>query len=246
MRGLNAMRSRRLHTALAGLALAFLLAGCGTSIKVRSAVMPDAAVVQLPLTAGIRLNESVTDFSYEEKLAIGGTYSIDLGDASATMLTTTFDDMFQDIVLLEGDEPSGAADLVIEPTLTALEFVVPSQTISSDYAIWMKYQIKVYDSTGKLQADYLIPAYGKAPKDSIMGGAKAALSVAADRALRDASTVLLTRFAADAKLSSNQLQSVQQVADQSEAARDVDAAQPKPDSPATETPTGNNLVEQYL
>ncbi|MEL7312852.1 MAG: hypothetical protein AAFN07_15155 [Pseudomonadota bacterium] len=235
-----------LHRVFAGFALGVLLTGCGTAIKVRSAVMPDAAVVQLPLTAAVRLNESITDFSYEEKLAIGGTYSINLGDASATMLTTTFDDLFQNVVLLEGEAATADADIVIEPTLSALEFVVPSQTISSDYAIWMKYQIKVFDSSGKLQADYLIPAYGKAPKDSVLGGAKAALSVAADRALRDASTVLLTRFVADAKLSGNQLRPVQQVADQSDATRTIESAPAQDDEPVVEPPTGNNLVEHYL
>jgi len=223
--------------------IATVLSGCGTAIKVRSGQMPDAIVQQLPLRVGVRFDESITDFSYQEKLATGGTYSIDLDDASAEMLTSTFGDLFQEMILVPPGEEVPPVDILIEPTLSALEFVVPSQTISNDYAIWIKYQIKVYDSTGKIQADFLIPAYGKAPKDSLVGGTKGALTQAAMRALRDASTVLLTRFVADAKLEGRQLRPVQ-VAERPAPAQ-TEPSNEDPDTTADEV-VESELSEQYL
>lgn len=230
------------------LAIAFtalVLSGCGTAITVRSGEMPDAQVEPLPLNAAVRFDESITGFAYEEKLATGGTYAINLDDSSAEMLESTLTDLFQNVTIVGPDTEAPDADLLIAPKLIALEFVVPSQTISSDYAIWLKYQIQVFDSNGNLQADYLIPAYGKAPKDSFMGGAKEALSIAANRALRDAATVLLTRFVVDAKLQGRQLRQPQRIADQP-------VTTPPPDPSAVDTPAetlpspDSDLTEQYL
>ena len=79
--------------AMGAAAVFVLLSGCGTTVKLADTRLPDALVEPLPLTAGLRLGENIESFVYEETLPTGGTYTIDLGRASALMFGDTLEDM---------------------------------------------------------------------------------------------------------------------------------------------------------
>ena len=198
-------RSAGVRCGWLAIAIAFL-AGCSTNVRLKDTRLPDALVEPYPLTVGLRFGKDIEAFSYEETLPAGGKYTIDLGRASALMFRSTLDDMFAAVVAVpSGDAPPEGIDLLIEPSLVALEFAVPAQTVTKDYAVWIRYQVKVYDADGKLQADYPMSAYGKAARESMMGGTQDALQSAASLAIRDAAVLLLTGFERDAKLSTRQL-----------------------------------------
>ncbi|MEM8546878.1 MAG: hypothetical protein AAGF46_01825 [Pseudomonadota bacterium] len=204
-----------------------LLAGCGTSIKLQEPALPDALVEQWPLSVGVRYDKSITDFVHKEKLATSEEFVIDLGPASHHVFSTTLGDMFQEVTEIPADTKDlPALDLLIEPRVVALEFAIPSQTVTNDYAVWIKYQVKVFDSKGNLQADYPVSAYGKAPSGGFMGSTKNALTAAAELALRDAATLILTRFDVDGGLRGRQLPKVRK--------RRV-VARPRPITPAATT-----------
>ena len=241
----NSSDCNRIVRAFALLSLASA-AGCSTSITVKSGVMPDAVVQKVPLTIGLRHSESVRAYTYEEKLAGGETYRINLGAASQEMFDTTFDDLFESVILVEPGIDVPPVDLLVETEVNALEFIVPSQTVTNDYAIWIKYQIKVYDSQGTLQADYLVPAYGKAPKDGWVGGANEALTVAAQRALRDAATLLLTRFVADARLEGRQLTRVRLADEPATTPPTLELPANEPVEDEAPPPAIGDNAEQYL
>lgn len=187
-------------------ALAGLLAGCGTTVKIAESPLPDALVEPFPLTVAVRYGEGIESFVHSETLPTGGEYRIDLGRASAKMFDTTLDDMFTRVVPVPpGAQPPDGIDLLVEPSLVALEFALPAQTVTDDYAVWIRYQIKVYDAQGQLQADYALSAYGKAARESMMGGTESALKSAASLAIRDAAVLLLTRFEHEAQLGKRQL-----------------------------------------
>lgn len=183
-----------------------MLSGCGVNVRLADMPMPDAAVEPYPLTAGLRFGDNIEAFTYEETLPSGATYTIDLGNASAQVFIETFEDMFERIVVVPpGEDPPPGLDLLVQPSLVALEFATPAQTVTEDYAVWIRYKIQVYDGAGKEQALYSLSAYGKSLRESAMGGSKAALSSAAEQALRDAGVLLLTRFDKDAGLADRQL-----------------------------------------
>lgn len=183
-----------------------LLAGCGTTVKLNNMQLPDALVEPFPLTAAVRFGKDVESFLYEETLPTGGTYKIDLGRSSALMFSETLDDMFARVVpVAPGTAPPEGIDLLIEPSLVALEFAIPAQTVTKDYAVWIRYQIRVYNSDGTLQAEYPLSAYGKAARESIMSGTETALRSAASLAVRDAAVLLLTDFERQAALGKHQL-----------------------------------------
>ena len=191
------------------LALALILlsvAGCSTTVKMTPEPLPKALVEPYPLTAALRFGDSIEKFVYEETLPGGAKYTIDLGAASAKMFRATLKDMFSSVVdVPSGTRPPDGVDLLVEPSLLALEFALPSQTVTKDYAVWIKYRVKVYDDEGKLQADYPLAAYGKSTRESLMGGQESALTSAASLALRDAAVLLLTRFEKETALSERQL-----------------------------------------
>lgn len=222
------------------IALLGLLTGCSTAVKLPESRLPDALVEPYPLTVALRYGKDIESFVYTETLPSGGDYSIDLGRASARMFEATFGDMFTGVVGVEaGTRPPEGIDLLVEPSLIALEFALPAQTVTKDYAVWIRYQLKVYDAQGQLQADYFLSAYGKAARESIMGGTESALRSATSLAIRDAAVLLLTGFERESDMAKRQLAGLA-TAQQPTVSVGNDTP-PKPEAPpAAETPPTDN------
>lgn len=189
-------------------ALCLALGACATTVQVEPIRLPEPLVTTLPLSVAARYPESMIDFVYEETLPSGDQITFEIGRATQTMLATTLAKMFSQYQELPLDaQPDRDIDLLIEPSIAALEFALPSQNVSKDYSVWVKYRIKVFDRQGLLQADFPLAAYGKTAPTSAVGGRAKALKLAAGLALRDAAVLLLTGFAEDAKLADHQLAS---------------------------------------
>lgn len=179
---------------------------CSTTVNVPIQSFPEPVIEPYSVTAALRFNEELADYTYEERLPSGERYSVQVGQAAKSALTETFADLFTETILVNpGELIPDSADLLIEPAITALEFALPSQTVTKDYAVWIKFGLKVYDKEGVLQSEFPVSAYGKASKQSMLSGQKAALTSAASRALRDAGVLLLTRFAKESLLEERQL-----------------------------------------
>jgi hypothetical protein len=239
--------SLRLKRTGAGMVLALvgLLTGCGTSVKLAESRLPDALVEPYPLTVALRYGENIESFVYTETLPTGGDYRIDLGRASARMFDTTLADMFSGVVHLgPGAMPPEGIDLLVEPSLVALEFALPAQTVTKDYAVWIRYQIKVYDAEGQLQADYPLSAYGKAARESIMGGTESALRSATSLAIRDAAVLMLTGFERESRLAQRQLAGLA-VAGQPAVSVGNDTPT-KPEAPPAADPQPAENAEKFL
>ncbi len=234
-----------------GLVVMFALVagGCSTTVRMTPDELPKALVEPYPLTAAVRFGESMQAFVYEETLPSGGKYTIDLGAASAKMFTGTLGDMFTSLVEVPaGEQPPAGIDLLVEPSLVALEFALPSQTVTKDYAVWIKYQVKVYDGAGKLQADYPLAAYGKSTKASLMSGAETALTSAASLALRDAAVLLLTRFEKESALDVRQLAGLAEAELPVATDATIDNGLPDESEPGSSEPSGDTVpqAEQFL
>ncbi|MEL6869733.1 MAG: hypothetical protein AAFO81_08030 [Pseudomonadota bacterium] len=236
---------------LALVAIAIALQGCATSVRMKPTELPDALVDQWPLTAAVRYDESLVNFVYEEKLASGERYSIDLGPASQQMFRAALGQMFETVIEVEPDATNiPPVDLLIDASVAALEFVTPSQTVTKDYAVWIKFNVRVFDNTGKVQAEYPLSAYGKSGRNNFMTNGEASLRQATELALRDGAVLLLTRFDVDGGLRGRQLPKVARVANAPLPTPAVPVAtEPTPESAAKEDSNGSDetdTAENYL
>ena len=96
--------------------------------------------------------------------------SLHLGGANASFFTQLFSYMFETVELIEpGEEPSDRVfDAMLEPSIDAFEFSVPSQTKTDAFAVWIRYRIKVYDRHGTWEVWERRPQAGRtAPPDDI-------------------------------------------------------------------------------
>ena len=172
-----------------------LLAGCSTSLVV-DAEFPEPLIDPLPVRMGILMDEALINFLHEEQIPQQASYSIQLGQASVSMLNQLFQSMFV------ATEPVGALpleanaevtiDAVLKPELERFEFDVPIRRKDEFVEVWMQYQLRLYETDGQLIAEWPVTGYGKAEH----GSRGDALNRAAVVAMREAGAVISTEFSA--------------------------------------------------
>ena len=83
-------------------------------------------------------------------------------------------------------------DAFIEPSIDAFEFSVPHQSQTEEFAVWIRYRIKIYDGDGNQVANWPISAYGKSQTTMFSGDAS--LRHAAVLAMRDAAALVIMQM----------------------------------------------------
>ena len=146
------------------------------------------------MAVALRLPDNFESYVHSEKVMGREEWQIDLGRSNAVFFTQLFGYMFDDVIVVEGeDDPSlQPIDALIEPSIDAFEFSVPSQTKTDSFAVWIRYRIKVYDREGELVANVPVSAYGKS-LTTTMGGSEA-LQRAAVLAMRDAAALMIIKL----------------------------------------------------
>ena len=171
------------------------VAGCSTSLVV-DAEFPQPLVDPLPVRIGILLDETLATYAHEEKIPQQANYSIQLGQASISMLNRLFSSMFalaEPVVALPlAAEEQGRLDAVLKPELERFEFDVPIRRTDEFVEVWMQYQLRLYETDGQLIAEWPVTGYGKAEH----GSRGVALNRAAVVAMREVGAVISTEFSA--------------------------------------------------
>jgi hypothetical protein len=186
--------SRRITSAIA-LAAVLVTAGCGGArVKLQDPTIPDPLIDQLPLRVAARYSEVFDHFVHEEEIIGKESWTIDLGQANRLLFTQLFDSMFTEFTVLEGEADARdlGIDALIEPSIDAFEFSVPAQSQTEDFAVWIRYRIKIFDKDGVQIANWPIAAYGKSL--STMFGSDQALQRAAVLAMRDAAALIILQM----------------------------------------------------
>lgn len=163
------------------------LAGCSQSVAIQTK-FPVPVVEPLPLIVGIRYPDALTDYVHQEAPPSDVEWTIRLGAANESLFDILFGAMFNQTIALgqEANTPQRPElDAVIEPTLEEFEFSLPRQSQTDRYAVWLRYNIRVYAPDGELICNWPVTAYGQA-------GAK---TTAAENPMQQA-TVLAMRDAA--------------------------------------------------
>ena len=155
---------------------------------------PAPLLEPIPVSIGVRFPENFKDFSHEEEVLGGEQWTINLGGANEKLFTELFGYMFENVTVLGPDDDPYAMglDAYIEPSIDAFEFSLPAQTRTNAFAVWVRYRIKVWDSSGDQIANWPSAAYGKS--ESTMMGGSAALQRAAVLAMRDAAALMIEKL----------------------------------------------------
>ena len=181
--------------ACALLAIVGTLAACGGSqIKLADPTIPEPLIDKLPLSVAARYPENFARYVHEEVVIGKEKWSIDLGRANELLFTQLFGSMFTDyrVITDDSDPRDLAIDAFIEPSIDAFEFSVPAQSQTEEFAVWIRYRIKIFDKDGNQIANWPISAYGKSLTTTF--GADAALRRAAVLAMRDAAALVILQM----------------------------------------------------
>ena len=156
--------------------------------------IPKPLIDQLPLSVAARFPAAFDNFVHEEQVIGKEKWTIDLGASNRLLFTQLFGSMFTDFMVIDNDSDARnlPIDALIEPSIDAFEFSVPSQSQTDDFAVWIRYRIKIFDSEGVQIANWPIAAYGKS-QTSTFGG-DAALRRAAVLAMRDAAALIIMQM----------------------------------------------------
>ena len=174
--------------------MAALLAGaCSQKVTMKMS-LPEPLIEPLPYTAGLRYPASLTEYTYVEDLPDDVTWRFELGAANQELFDKIIGAMFEKTVHLAPDTASDpAVNLIIEPDIEALEFSLPRQSRSNQYAVWIRYNLRVYRPDGTLLTRWPVSAYGQADSRQFKGSQS--MAVAVERAMRDAAATIATGFA---------------------------------------------------
>ena len=194
LRGNGILMSLKLRPFAVAL-IAAALAGCGGSrIKLADPTIPEPLIDKLPLSVVAKYPENFGHFVHEEVVIGKEKWSIDLGRSNEILFTQLFSSMFTDyrVIPATTDPQDLGIDAYVEPSIDAFEFSVPSQSQTEEFAVWIRYRIKIFDKDGNQIANWPISAYGKSLTTTF--GSDAALRRAAVLAMRDAAALIILQM----------------------------------------------------
>ena len=146
------------------------------------------------MSVAARYPVAFDNFVHEEQVIGKEKWTIDLGRSNRLLFTQLFGSMFTDFMVVEDNANTSdlQIDALIEPSIDAFEFSVPNQSQKDEFAVWIRYRIKIFDGEGVQVANWPIAAYGKSQTTTF--GGDDALRRAAVLAMRDAAALIILQM----------------------------------------------------
>lgn len=188
------LMSRWLKTIFVSILFA-TMGGCGGSkVVLHNPTIPKPLIDQMPISVVARFPAEFDNFVHEEQVIGKEKWTIDMGQANKLLFTQLFDAMFSEFAVISSDVDARelAIDALIEPSIDAFEFSVPNQSQTNEFAVWIRYRIKIFDQAGVQIANWPIAAYGKSQTTTF--GGDDALRRAAVLAMRDAAALIIMQM----------------------------------------------------
>lgn len=184
----------KLRSLIGGALLSVLAAGCGSNVTLDPVTIPTPLINKMPLSIALRIPAEFEHFVHEDEVLGREDWTIDLGRSNAALFTQLFGFMFDEVIVLGPDDDATGLviDALIEPSIDAFEFSVPSQSKTETYAIWIRYRLRIYDSSGDQYANWPLSAYGKSEQTGLTGTEP--LKRAAILAMRDAAALMIMKL----------------------------------------------------
>jgi len=176
-------------------AITILLNACTNSLVVEGK-FPSPLTDTLPLTLGIYYDDDFRDYVYEEKSKGRSKWIIESGQAQIDLFTAVLPRIFNQVIPIDALPPQNptTADLILSPAIDEFQYAIPSETKVKVFEVWIKFNLRVYDKSGQLVADWILPAYGKTPS-AFLKSKEEAMNEAVVVALRDLGASLSLGFA---------------------------------------------------
>lgn len=157
---------------------------------------PIPLIKPLPVTVGIVYHDSILNYLHEEKSPLGKSWAIDLGSSQKTFFDPTVAAIFAKVhrfdKVEDGVKEQGLSGILM-PVLADFQYATPAQTHRNLFEVWLNYEIRLLAANGEALTQWKMVAYGKVPTANIMPPQKQ-LTVALNRALRDAMATFATEF----------------------------------------------------
>jgi len=175
-----------------------VLTACSKSIVVE-ADFPSPVMAPLPLKVGVRYTESLREYVHHQDDPLEPAWHIDVGAANIRLFDALFSGMFSEISILNAEQGSNTSlDAIIEPQMEAFEYSLPDHSGSDQYAVWIRYQIKLLSPNGETISTLPVKAYGQATKQTL--NSEESMKMATVIAMRDAAATIAAQFANDTEI----------------------------------------------
>jgi hypothetical protein len=186
--------------------LTLFLAGCSGSVIVESE-FPPPLVERTDLKVALYYSPEFADYVYSEDPGTDMAWTVRLGAANIRMFDSLFGALFaatqrvSSIATAREEYPE--LDAILAPAVDALEFSLPSQSRTEQYAVWIRYNLDVYTSDGQLLVRWPVSAYGQSDAGVLDG--EEPMERATVLAMRDAEATIAVEFARQPKIKSELL-----------------------------------------
>ncbi len=172
-----------------------LAAGCSQSLTIPDRI-PEPLVQALPLRAGLYFTPAFSSYHYTEHEKGQAAWDVELGAANVGLFNRLGTRMFRDTAQVARLPTAGnpaAVDIIIEPVIDAFEFSLPKNSASDQYAVWIRYTLRVYGPDGELVTAWSLSGYGEAGERTLKPARS--MEQATVLAMRDAAAAISLEFA---------------------------------------------------
>lgn len=187
------------HLIRVAIVLLPLTAGCDQALTVPN-TFPEPLVEPLPLDVALYFSDEFANYRYRESVEGDAKWDIALGKANVALFESVSRRLFRSATRVSS-RPTGTAaegfNAIIEPSIAAFEFSLPSQSATEQYSVWIRYTVKVFRPDGELLTAWNISAYGES--DSTLLRPARSMEQATILALRDAAATLAVGFVKEAR-----------------------------------------------
>ena len=173
---------------------------CSSQISIKDPGIPSLLVNKLPYRVAIIYPENFENFIHEERVIGRKSWKIDFTRSNKLLFNKIFSSFFSGITILdEVDSTSNLGfDIVIKPSIDAIEFSVPEQSQDETFSVWIRYRIKMFDNNGNEIINWPISSYGKTSTSTFAD--EQDLAIAAELAMRDAAALIILQIEKSEKI----------------------------------------------
>ena len=173
-----------------------LMSSCGVSNLVIEGSFPTPNINKIPLTMAVYYDEALKEFSYMEYSETGREeINVESGQSHINLFNAVLPAMFDEVIEIEGfDDPKALeVDAVFAPVIEEFQLALPEKTKLEVYEVWIKYNMRIVDSSGDSLADWVVTSYGKTPTETFRS-VEDGINEAAVVALRDLASSFSLNF----------------------------------------------------
>jgi hypothetical protein len=175
--------------------LLLLGAACSQSLIIPDRV-PEPLIEPLPLRAGLYYTPAFSTYRHVSAPDEEPTWDISLGAANTGLFDRLGKRLFRETAQVGAlPQPGNPArlDVIIEPAVDAFEISLPEQSTADQYAVWIRYTVRVYGPDGQLLTAWKLSGYGEAGKNALQPARS--MEEATILAMRDAAATISIEFA---------------------------------------------------